>query len=197
MLDADGDLFADGVRMQLDKGLEQVLRLAFVVAGVVLDLLQETPVGLVGRVAREHIEDEPLLDRLAHAVEVERLELAVRPLAAEELQSLGLRGCGEGERREIRLRPAATDLLVDSALHLFFRSLGARFLPFGLLQAPGREHRLEALRALAGLRRMCLVHDDREPLAGKLADLLGDDRELLQRGDDDRPARFEGLAELA
>ena len=44
---------------------------------------------------------------------------------------------------------------------------------------------------------MCLVHDDREPLAGKLADLLGDDRELLQRGDDDRPSRFEGLAELA
>ena len=51
MLDADGDLFADGVRMQLDKGLEQVLRLAFVVAGVVLDLLEQPPVGLVGRVA--------------------------------------------------------------------------------------------------------------------------------------------------
>ena len=44
---------------------------------------------------------------------------------------------------------------------------------------------------------MRLVHDHREALAGQLADLLGDDRELLQGGDDDGPARLEGLAELA
>ena len=44
---------------------------------------------------------------------------------------------------------------------------------------------------------MRLVHDDGEALAGELADLLGDDGELLQRGDDDRPARFGRLAELA
>ena len=41
---------------------------------------------------------------------------------------------------------------------------------------------------------MGLVHDDSEALAGKLADLLGDHRELLQRGDDDRPASLESLA---
>ena len=197
VLDADGDLLADGVRMQFDEGLQQVLRLALVVAGVVLDLLQEPPVGLVGRVAREHIEDEALLDRLAHAVEVERLEPAVRPLAAEEFQSLGLRGCGEGERGEVRQPPPAADLLENPALDLLLRALGARFLPLGLLQAPRRQHRLEALRALAGLRRMRLVHDQREAFSGKFADLLGDDRELLQRGDDDGPSRFEGLTELA
>ena len=39
--------------------------------------------------------------------------------------------------------------------------------------------------------------DHREALAGELADLVGDDRELLQRGDDDRPTGFQGLAELA
>ena len=44
---------------------------------------------------------------------------------------------------------------------------------------------------------MCLVHDHGKALAGKLTDLLGDDRKLLQRGDDDRTTRFEGLAELA
>ena len=44
---------------------------------------------------------------------------------------------------------------------------------------------------------MRLVHDHREALARKLADLLGDDRELLQRGDDDGPARLQCLAKLA
>ena len=197
VLHADGDLLADGVRVQLDERLQQVLGLAPVVARVVLDLLQQPPVGLVGRVAPEHVEDEPLLDRLAHGVAVERLELPVGPLAAEQLQGLGLRGGREGERRQVRQPPAAADLLEDPFLDLLLRGLGARFLPLGLLQAPGREHRLQALRALAGLRRMRLVDDDGEALAGKLADLLGDDGELLQRGDDDGPARLEGFAELA
>ena len=196
VLHADGDLLADGVRVQLDERLEQVLRLALVVARVVLDLLQQAPVGLVGRVAREHVEDEPLLDRLAHGVAVEGLELPVGAFPAEELQGLGLRGGREGERREVRLPPAAADLLDDPVLDLLLRGFGARFLPLGLLQAPRREHRLEALRALAGLRRMRLVDDHGEALAGKLADLLGDDGELLQRGDDDRAPRFQGLAEL-
>ena len=44
---------------------------------------------------------------------------------------------------------------------------------------------------------MSFVHDHGEALAGKSAYLLGDDRELLQGGDDDRPASFEGLAKLA
>ena len=197
VLHADGDLLADGVRVQLDEGLQQILCLALVVARVVLDLLQQTPVGPVGGVAREHVEDEPFLDRLAHAVAVEGLEPPVRPLPAEELEGLGLGGRREGEGREVRQPTAAADLLVDPLLDLLFRGLGARFGLFGLLQAPCGEHRLEALRALAGLRRMRLVHDHGEALTGKLADLLGDDGELLQRGDDDGAARLEGLAELA
>ena len=128
---------------------------------------------------------------------MEGFEPPVRPLPAEELQRLGLRGRGEGERRQVRQPPAAADLLKDSVLELLLRGLSPRFLPLGLLQAPCRKHRLEALRALARLRRVRLVHDYREVLAEELADLLGDDRELLQRGDDDRPACLEGLAELA
>ena len=110
---------------------------------------------------------------------MERLELAVRPLAAEELQSLGLRGCGEGERREVRLRPAAADLFQHALLALLFRGFGAGFLLLSLLEAPGGKHGLDALRALAGLRGMRLVHDQREAFSGEFADLLGDDGELL------------------
>ena len=81
VLDHDPHLLADRVRVQLDERLEQVLGLLLVVARVVLDLLQQPPVGRVGRVVREHVEDEALLDRLAHAVEVEGLELPVGALA--------------------------------------------------------------------------------------------------------------------
>ena len=93
--------------------------------------------------------------------------------------------------------PAQPDFLEDPVLDLFLGRLGARFLGLGILQASRREHRLKAFRALAGLRRVRFVHDHREAFSGKLADLLGDDGELLERGDDDRPARFEGLPELA
>ena len=44
---------------------------------------------------------------------------------------------------------------------------------------------------------MRLVHDYGEALARKLADLLGDDGKLLQRGDDDGPSGLQRLAELA
>ena len=46
-------------------------------------------------------------------------------------------------------------------------------------------------------RRVRLVDDYGEALAGKLADLPCDDGELLQRGDDDGPARLEGFLKLA
>ena len=84
VLDHDPHLLADRVRMQLDERLEQVFGLLLVVARVVLDLLQQPPVGRVGGVIGEHVEDEPLFDRLAHAVEVEGLEFAVGALACRK-----------------------------------------------------------------------------------------------------------------
>ena len=83
VLHAEGDLLADGVWVQFDKGLEQILRLALVVARVVLDLLQQPPIGLVGGVVGQHVQDKALLDGLAHAVAVEGLELPVGPLPPE------------------------------------------------------------------------------------------------------------------
>ena len=102
VLHADGDLLADGVLVEFDEGPEEMLRLPLVVPGVVFDLLLQAPVRLVGGVGAEHVENEPLLDRLAHAVEVEGLELAVRLFLAEEFEGLGLRRGREGERREVR-----------------------------------------------------------------------------------------------
>ena len=94
-------------------------------------------------------------------------------------------------------RPRSADLLEDLVLDLVFGRLGARLLPLGLLEAPRRQHRLQALGALARLRGVRLVHDDGETLPGEPADLLGDHRELLERGDDDRLARLQRLLELA
>ena len=73
---------------------------------------------------------------------------------------------------------------------------GSRDDSFGFLQRRRGEHGLEALRALARLRGVRLVHDHGETPAGQRADLVRDEGELLQRGDDDRLARFERLFEV-
>ena len=70
--------------------LSRAIAFCPVVAGVVLDLLQQAEIGLVGGVVGQHVEDEPLLDRLPHGVEAERLELAVGSLDAESSSVLGL-----------------------------------------------------------------------------------------------------------
>ena len=93
--------------------------------------------------------------------------------------------------------PAEADLFQDALFDLPFGGLGGGFRLLGLLQASCGEDRLEAPGALSRLRRVRFVHDHGEALAGKLADFIGDDRKLLQCGDDDGPARLQGLAELA
>ena len=134
VLDADPHLLADRVRVQLDERLEQVLGLLLVVARVVLDLLQQPPVGLVGGVVREHVEDEPLLDRLAHAVEVEGRELAVGAPGAEQLERLRLRRGGEGEGREVGQPPALLHLGQDRALQLLLGRLRVGLLRLRLFE---------------------------------------------------------------
>ena len=197
VLHHDPHLLVDRVRVQLDEGLQQVGGLFAVVAGIVLDDLQQPPVGRVGRVVVQHVEDEPLLDRLPHAVEAEGREAAVLAACAKEFQGPGFGRGGERERRQVRQPAALLHLGQDAALQLLLRRLGPGLLLFGLLQPPGGQYGLQALGALPRLGGVRLVDDDREPLAGQVADLLGDDRKLLQRGDDDRLAGFQGLLELA
>ena len=151
VLDHDPDLPPDRVRVQFHEGLEQVGGLALLVARVVLDRLEEPPVGRVRGVVGEDIEDEALLDRLPHAVQVERLEPAVGLLHAEQLQRLRLGRRRERERGEIRQGAALLHLGEDRLLQFLFRRRGLGFRLFGRLQAPGGEHRLETLRTLAGL----------------------------------------------
>ena len=127
---------------------------------------------------------------------MERLEPAVRLLDAEQLQRLRLGRRGEREGGEVRQGAALLHLGEDRLLQFLFRRRGFGFLLFGRLEAPGGEHRLEALRTLAGLGGVRFVDDDREPLAGKRSDLLGDHRELLERRDDDPLAGFQRRAEL-
>ena len=131
VVDHDPHLRLDCMRMQPDEGRQQVGGLALVVARIVLDRLPEPPVRLVRRVAREHVEDEPLLDGLPHAVEVERRERTVAAPGAEELQGLRLRGRGEGEGREVGEPPAQLHLGEDRVLELL---LGRRGLGLPLRQ---------------------------------------------------------------
>ena len=99
--------------------------------GIILGCLQQPVVGRVGRVVREHVEDEALLDGLPHAVDVERLGLAARARAAEQLQRLALGRGGEGEEAQVRLPPARLHDLVEPVF-----PVGLVFLAVSCAAAP-------------------------------------------------------------
>ena len=196
VVDYDLHLLLDGVRMNVHERPEQVVRLALVVARVFLDLLDEPPVDLVRRVALQHVADEPLLDCLPHAVEMEGRERPVGLLVPEEFERLGLRRGGECEGRYVGEMPALLHLREDRVVEFLLRRLSFRLVRLGLFKRLGGEHGLEALGALARLGRVRLVDDQGEPPARKLADLLGDHRELLERGDDYGLAAFQRVLQL-
>jgi hypothetical protein len=131
---ADPHLFPDRVRVQLHEGLEQILGLLLVVARVGLDRLQQAPIRLVGGVAGQNVEDEAFLDGLAHAVEVERAELPVRALDAEQLQGLRLRRGREGERGEVRQPSPLLHLGQHRRLQLLLGRRGPRLFRLGVLE---------------------------------------------------------------
>lgn len=113
--------------------------------GVALDLLEQPPVGLVGCAVGQHVKDEAFLDGLADAVQMEGLELAVRPRSPEEFQGARLGRSGKGKKRHVRQPPARLHLGQDPFLDLFVLGLGSGFFLFSLFQALGRQHCLEAL----------------------------------------------------
>ncbi len=194
VLDHDLHFLPDRVLVEVHERPEEVARLVPVVVGVLGHLLEQPPVDLVGRVVLQDVEDEDLLDRLTHAVEAERFEPAVRPLDAEQLERLGLGGRREGEVGDVGEASPGLHLGDDLVLQVLpFLAL----FPLRLLQAPGRQHFLEMPRALARLRRVGLIDDDRELLLRQAPDLLGDHGELLERRHDDGLPRFQSLFELA
>ena len=196
VIDHQLHLLSDGVRVEVHEGLEQVVRFFLVVAWVALDLLDEPPVDFVSGVALQHIEDEPFLDCLAHAVEMERRERPARPLAPEQLKRLGFWSCGEGEGRYVGEVLTLLQLRQHRIVELLLGGHVAGFLRFGFFERPYGEHGLEALRALSRLGRVRLVNDESEPPSGKLTDLPGDERELLKRGYDYGLATFQSILQL-
>ena len=108
-------------------------------------------------------------------------------MPAEQLERARLGGRGEGEEADVRLLPARGDGGGEGVLRFGGRGAGVR--GFGGLERGlgrgGAERRLEVLRGLAGLGAVRLVHDDREPALPELGDLVQDERELLERRDDD------------
>ena len=105
--------------------------------GVVDDLLFDSPVGLVGRVVPEDVEDEPLLDGLPHRIEVKRDEpVAVRggrPFA-EEFEGLGLRSGREREEGDVVLLSASGDRCDELVFSVTLSLCTYGFLGFGRVQ---------------------------------------------------------------
>ena len=154
--------------------------------GVLADGFAEPVVALVGHVAGQHVEDEALLDGLAHRVQVEGpvRRLAVRAghvgvALAEQLERLALGGGGEGEERQVALAPSG-----GGARGQRGQVVGQLVLPVALDLGLGpAQHRLDRAGGLPALAAVRLVDDHGHPPALQTGG--GDDGELLQRGDDD------------
>ena len=166
--------------VSLDVAPELLAGLPDIELRIALHRLGELVVALDRHVVLEHVQDEPLLDRLLHAVVVERKmpdrAVALRIRIAENLQRLVLRRGREGVVAGVgeqlaRLHQALEPLIVGLVLAHLVR-----------LAQHGRDRRT----GLAALARMRLVDDHREGAPAMLvADLLANEGELLDRRDDD------------
>ena len=158
----------------------------------------QPPLGVIGEVVREHVEDVALLDRLPHRVNVEwHVHAQFAGLArvrrgrvedAEQLERRRLRRRGEREVRQVRLRPAHPCQVGGRVLVLIVASGGV-----------GAERLLEPRRGVPALRGVRLVDDHRVPLVPKTSvrDLPEHERVELERADDDlRRGVLKGLREL-
>src|SRR2546430_16139757 len=97
VFDHNGHLLGNCLLMPVYKGFEQQDSFGTVVMRVGLDLFEEIPIGFVGGVVLQHIENEMLLYCLAHSVEAERFIPAICAPYAEEFKRLWFRGGSEGE----------------------------------------------------------------------------------------------------
>ena len=191
VVDHDFRLQADRVITAFDEPPQLLLGLFDIELRVVLHRLGQLVVALHGGVMGEHVQDEPLLNRLLHGVTVEGevLDRAVglRSSVAEDLQGLVLGGGREGEVAGVGKQPArlhqAVDLVLEGLLFLLFAGLGE-----------GLRHGRAGAAALA---RMGLIDDDGKGAAPMVAaDLAEDEGELLHGRDDDLLARLDEPAQI-
>ena len=197
VLDHDPHLLFYGVRMQVHEGPEQVRGFGLVVARVVLNGLEQSPIGLVGGVTFQYVQDEPFFNGLAHTVKMKGSERPIGTAGTEKLQGLRFWGSGEGKGGNIGWLLPPRHLRQRRVVQVFvLRSGDVGILRFGLFQGRRGEHVSRPLGSLAGLGRVGLIHYQGESLARQFTNFLGNDWELLERGDDDGLARFQSFPEL-
>ena len=180
VLHDDGCLLADHLRVLPDESADGGAGLAHLDLGVAVHG-GEPEVGAVGGVVGQHVEDELLLDGLAHRVEVERALRAVGSHNAEQLDRALLGGGREGEEAEVRLSASGGH---DGGK----RGFGVHLLVVaGQIAGSCSEGLLESGGGIPRLRAVGLVHDDREPLAREVdvIELRDDVGKRFQRDCDD------------
>ena len=100
--------------------------------GVIRRVLCHLVTCLVSGVVRQNIHDEAFFDGLPHAVNMERVEGAVRPFLAEDLQCFILWRSGKGVEAEVLMLSCGDQLLqelVVLGIQIFLRfSLQLRIL---------------------------------------------------------------------
>ena len=145
VVDHDLGLEADRVLVPLDVAPELLAGLPDIELRIALHRFGELVVALDRRVVLEHVQDEPLLDRLLHAVVVERKmpdrAVALRIRITENLQRLVLRRGREGVVAGVgeqlaRLHQALEPLIVGLVLAHLVR-LAARPRPPNWSCRPG------------------------------------------------------------
>lgn len=109
-------LLPQRVRVQLLVAPQQLERRTRRHVGVLGDGLGEFEGLGVGGVIGQRVHDEPLLDRLTHRVDVERVERPVGKLLAEYLERLLLGGRRERAEREVLMSPVGCQLLGELVL---------------------------------------------------------------------------------
>ena len=184
MVDDDLGLRVDGVLVVLDVLTELFLGPLGIELWVVVDALDHVEIPVHRRVVAEHVHDEALLDGLLHRVGMEGqvLDRAICLLFGrypENLQGLVLR-----RRRECEVRGVGQELLcLDDPVDLVLEGVIVLVVVFLGSSAEGLGHGARGLSSLAG---MGLVDDDGETaVLMVLADVVQDERELLDGGDDD------------
>ena len=187
----DLGLELDGLLVALDVAAQLLLGAFRVELGIPLNRLDKLVVARDRRVGPQHVQDEAFLDGLLHGVAVER---AVLPLPArvvrlaEDLQCLVLGRGREGEIARVREELPRRHDAVYPVLWGLVLFLGTRC----------GERQADRGRSLAALARMRLVDEDGEASAPRLVpDRIEDERELLDRRDDDLLPVFEQCAEVA
>ena len=176
----DFRLVADGVLVPFHVAPQLLPGLVGVELRVVRHGLGQPVVAVDRCVVLEHVQDEPLLDGLLHAVDVKRTmphrAVTTGLRVTENLQRPVFRGGGEGVIAGVGEQLAGRHQTIDPVL-------ASVVLPRFSRLPQGSGHGRAGLAPLAG---MGLVDDDGEAAAPLLvADLVKDEGELLDCGDDD------------